>query len=87
MKIIIEAADPRISGSRGYVVFYDNGHQDIQVRNVYNMSDVRAKTNITNLNNSTQINIAIETQNIFIHIRATNIQIYKQRSRFSCTRS
>lgn len=54
MKIILGAADPRISGSRGCIVFYDNGHQDIQVRNVYNMSDARAKTNITNLNNSTQ---------------------------------
>lgn len=57
MKLVLGASDPRIAGSRGCIVFYDGdkgAFQDIQVRNVYNNSDSRAKTNIAKLNNATQ---------------------------------
>lgn len=46
-------ANPRIAGTGGQIVFYDsdtNAFNSIQVKNVYNSSDIRAKSNIKNLN-------------------------------------
>lgn len=48
-------ANPRIAGTGDQIVFYNsnsNVFNSIQVKNVYNSSDIRAKSNIKNLNTS-----------------------------------
>lgn len=57
-KICLGAADPRISGNNGQIVFFDSESSQfnsIQVKNVYNYSDARAKTNITPIKNATDL--------------------------------
>lgn len=52
MKICLGAAAPRISGTLDQIVFYNSEtstFNSIQVANVYNYSDARAKTNIQDL--------------------------------------
>lgn len=49
----VATSSPRIAGTGNQVVFYNsftNTHNSIQVANVYNSSDERAKTNIQTLN-------------------------------------
>ncbi len=53
-QIDLATANPRIAGTGNQVVFYNSvtsTHNDIQVANVYNFSDGRAKTNISTINN------------------------------------
>ena len=52
LHIDVTPANPRISGTGNQIVFYNsftNTHNSIQVANVYNSSDERAKTNIQTL--------------------------------------
>ncbi len=54
MKICLGAAAPRIAGTLNQIVFYDSESSvfnSIQVANVYNYSDARAKTNVKPLQN------------------------------------
>lgn len=56
MKICLSVASPRISGTGDQIVFYNSEtsqFNSIQVRNVYNYSDARAKTNIVPIKNAT----------------------------------
>lgn len=49
---------PRLAGHNNQIVFYNtqtSTYNSIQVSNVYNYSDVNAKTNITNLSNGLSI--------------------------------
>lgn len=55
LKITLAAANARISGNGGYVVFYGDTFEDIYVKNVYTNSDARAKTNILPLSNAITI--------------------------------
>ena len=51
MKISLEAANVRISGNGGYIVFHNNtDFNDIYVKNVYTASDARLKSDIKPLN-------------------------------------
>lgn len=53
-KLYLEKSNARISGNGGIIVFHDNtSYQDIHVKNVYNNSDSRAKTDISDLGSTT----------------------------------
>lgn len=61
-KICLGAAGPRLAGNGGQVVFYDTETQqfnNIQVKNVLNYSDARAKTNIAPIKNATDVVLAL----------------------------
>lgn len=54
-QIDVTPAGTRLAGHSNEIVFYNtqtNTFNDIQVRNVYNYSDTRAKKNVVNLTNS-----------------------------------
>lgn len=58
MRFQIGTSNPRISGTGDCVVFYDGRtsvYNDIQIRNLYQYSDKRAKTNILPLSNALNI--------------------------------
>lgn len=58
MKFCLGATAPRISGALNQIVFYNSEasvFNSIQVANVYNYSDARAKTNVKELSNGTDI--------------------------------
>lgn len=53
-KLYLKESNARLSGNGGKIVFHDNtNYQSIHVKNVYNNSDARAKTDIADLSRTT----------------------------------
>ena len=53
-KIVLGASNVRLSGNGGSIVFHDNSNfQDIYVKNVLNNSDLRVKTDISDISDAT----------------------------------
>lgn len=83
LTFVMSNTDPRISSGSGKIAFYRSGYgyNSIEVKNVYNASDISLKSNVQTLNNLTSTIMKLRPVSYNMDLNRTNSNVHLKESK------